>query len=186
MTERSPNSTLARRAVARALTPAVALLVLACGSAGAQSLSYTKGQNVSPAYEGWEEGPDGELYFLFGYMNRNWEETPNVPIGPNNSFSPGPADRGQPTNFLPRRNRFVFKVPVPADFGEQELVWSLKVAGEEIKAYVIRTPGATITEEELIAWSKEQLANYKYPRIVEFRDELPMTATGKILKRELR
>ncbi|PKK15019.1 long-chain fatty acid--CoA ligase [Thermomonospora sp. CIF 1] len=58
--------------------------------------------------------------------------------------------------------------------------------GEEIKAYVIRTPGATITEEELIAWSKEQLANYKYPRIVEFRDELPMTATGKILKRELR
>ncbi|MBX6768165.1 MAG: long-chain fatty acid--CoA ligase [Actinomadura rubrobrunea] len=58
--------------------------------------------------------------------------------------------------------------------------------GEEIKAYVIRTPDATLTEDELIAWSKEQLASYKYPRIVEFRDELPMTATGKILKRELR
>ena len=51
---------------------------------------------------------------------------------------------------------------------------------------MIRTPGATITEDELIAWGKEQFANYKYPRIVEFRDELPMTATGKILKRELR
>ena len=57
--------------------------------------------------------------------------------------------------------------------------------GEEIKAVVIPAPNATITEDELIAWSKEQLAAYKYPRIVEFRDELPMTATGKILKREL-
>ncbi|WP_084963225.1 long-chain-fatty-acid--CoA ligase [Thermoactinospora rubra] len=58
--------------------------------------------------------------------------------------------------------------------------------GEEVKAYVIRTPGATITEDELIAWCKENMAAYKYPRIVEFRDSLPMTATGKILKRELR
>ncbi|GAA4242819.1 long-chain fatty acid--CoA ligase [Actinomadura meridiana] len=58
--------------------------------------------------------------------------------------------------------------------------------GEEIKAYVIRTPGATVTEDDLVAWGREQFASYKYPRIVEFRDELPMTATGKILKRELR
>ncbi|GAA0840115.1 long-chain fatty acid--CoA ligase [Streptosporangium amethystogenes subsp. fukuiense] len=58
--------------------------------------------------------------------------------------------------------------------------------GEEVKAYVIRTPGATITEDELIAWGKENMAAYKYPRIIEFRDALPMTATGKILKRELR
>jgi long-chain acyl-CoA synthetase len=58
--------------------------------------------------------------------------------------------------------------------------------GEEIKAYVILNPGAKITEEELIAWAKEHMAAYKYPRIVEFRDSLPMTATGKILKRELR
>ncbi|MQY08383.1 long-chain-fatty-acid--CoA ligase [Actinomadura macrotermitis] len=58
--------------------------------------------------------------------------------------------------------------------------------GEEIKAYVIRKPGVEVTEAELVEWGKEQFANYKYPRIVEFRDELPMTATGKILKRELR
>ncbi|MGW1680791.1 long-chain-fatty-acid--CoA ligase [Saccharopolyspora sp. NPDC002376] len=57
--------------------------------------------------------------------------------------------------------------------------------GEEIKAFVIRAETAQITEAELIAWSKEQLANYKYPRAVEFVDALPMTATGKILKREL-
>jgi long-chain acyl-CoA synthetase len=58
--------------------------------------------------------------------------------------------------------------------------------GEEVKAYIIRTPGATVTEDELVAWSQEQMAAYKYPRIVEFRDALPMNATGKILKRELR
>ncbi len=57
--------------------------------------------------------------------------------------------------------------------------------GEEIKAVVIRNSGSTLTEEELVAWSKEQMANYKYPRIVQFVDALPMTATGKILKREL-
>ncbi|MFE3323735.1 long-chain fatty acid--CoA ligase [Streptomyces sp. NPDC059176] len=57
--------------------------------------------------------------------------------------------------------------------------------GEEVKAYVIRKPGATVTEEDLVAWCKRSMAGYKYPRIVEFRDALPMTATGKILKREL-
>jgi long-chain acyl-CoA synthetase len=57
--------------------------------------------------------------------------------------------------------------------------------GEEIKAVLILKPGATATPEEIVAWSKEQMAAYKYPRIVEFVDALPMTATGKILKREL-
>ena len=45
--------------------------------------------------------------------------------------------------------------------------------------------GDETTEDELVAWGKEQMAAYKYPRIVEFVDALPMTATGKILKREL-
>ena len=58
--------------------------------------------------------------------------------------------------------------------------------GEEVKAFVIRKPGAAITEEELIVWSREAMAAFKYPRVIEFRDTLPMTATGKVLKRELR
>ncbi|MCD4524159.1 long-chain fatty acid--CoA ligase [Nocardioides sp. cx-173] len=57
--------------------------------------------------------------------------------------------------------------------------------GEEIKAVVIRNDGSTLTEDELIAWCKDQMAGYKYPRQVQFVDALPMTATGKILKREL-
>ncbi len=58
--------------------------------------------------------------------------------------------------------------------------------GEEIKAFVVRRPSTTLTEVELIEWSREQVAAYKYPRYVEFRDTLPTNATGKILKRELR
>ncbi|GAB2738356.1 long-chain-fatty-acid--CoA ligase [Nocardioides pakistanensis] len=57
--------------------------------------------------------------------------------------------------------------------------------GEEIKAFVILNEGATITEDELRDWCKEQMANYKYPRHIEFAPSLPMTSTGKILKREL-
>ncbi|GHH79266.1 long-chain-fatty-acid--CoA ligase [Streptomyces sulfonofaciens] len=57
--------------------------------------------------------------------------------------------------------------------------------GEDIKAVVVPTDASRITPEELRAWAKERLAAYKYPRIVEFVDTLPMTSTGKILKREL-
>jgi len=57
--------------------------------------------------------------------------------------------------------------------------------GEEVKAFVVRAAGSAITEADLVAWGKRNMAAYKYPRIVEFRDRLPMTATGKILKREL-
>ena len=102
----------------------------------AQSLSYTSGQTVTPAYEGWEQDPDGSKYFVFGYMNKNWEEELDVPIGPANSFAPGDADRGQPTHFLPRRNRFTFRVPVPKGFSEKdELVWTLTTQGKTTKAY---------------------------------------------------
>jgi long-chain acyl-CoA synthetase len=58
--------------------------------------------------------------------------------------------------------------------------------GEEVKAFVIREPGSVLREEDLIGWSRERLAAYKYPRLVEFRDTLPMNATGKLLKRALR
>jgi len=119
----------------RALTLALSLGALA-GSATAQSLTYSRGQNVAPAFEGWEEDADGSKYFVFGYMNRNWEEEPDIPIGPDNSFNIGGDDRGQPTHFLPRRNRFVFRVPVPANFTENdELIWTLTSHGKTERAY---------------------------------------------------
>ncbi|MBM4184186.1 MAG: hypothetical protein FJ207_08140 [Gemmatimonadetes bacterium] len=112
------------------------LLASAPGVAEAQAITYTRGQPVYPAYEGWRHGEDGGYILMFGYMNQNWEQTPHVPVGPDNYFSPGPTDRGQPTLLLPRRNRFIFEVPVPASFGESdELVWTLRANGEETKAY---------------------------------------------------
>jgi long-chain acyl-CoA synthetase len=58
--------------------------------------------------------------------------------------------------------------------------------GEEVKAVIALKPGKQVTQDEIIAYCKERLAAYKYPRIVEMRESLPKTATGKILKRELR
>lgn len=58
--------------------------------------------------------------------------------------------------------------------------------GEEIKACVVKHPQDPTTEQELIDFCKEHLAAFKYPRTVEFMEALPMTSTGKILKRELR
>src|SRR5262249_1682636 len=61
------------------------------------------GQGVAPVYEGFDLNTDGSFNMWFGYMNRNYEEALDVPIGPDNSFSPGATiDRGQPTHFVPR------------------------------------------------------------------------------------
>jgi long-chain acyl-CoA synthetase len=57
--------------------------------------------------------------------------------------------------------------------------------GEEVKAFVELKPGSTASEEELIAYMKERVAAYKYPRMVEIRDQLPKGPTGKVLKKEL-
>jgi hypothetical protein len=115
-------------------------LGLAIGAASivvqAQVLTYAKGQPISAGYEGWEEDADGTKYFVFGYMNKNWEEEMDIAVGPENGFQPGPADRGQPTHFFPRRNRYVFRVPVPGQFSERdELVWTLTTHGRSSKAY---------------------------------------------------
>ena len=125
------------------------LLVVSAGShaqIGQQlgQIRYNSGQNVVPVYEGWEKNPDGTFNLVFGYMNRNYKEEPEIPIGANNSFSPGPADQGQPTHFYPRRQQFMFKVKVPADFGRKELLWTLTRNGQTEKAY-----GTLLMEEQL-------------------------------------
>jgi long-chain acyl-CoA synthetase len=58
--------------------------------------------------------------------------------------------------------------------------------GETVKIFVVVKPGETLTEEEVLAHCKERLASYKVPRLVEFRDELPKTMVGKVLRKELR
>ncbi len=58
--------------------------------------------------------------------------------------------------------------------------------GETVKAFVSLRPGCTATEAELIAFAKDRMATYKYPREVEFLEEIPKTVTGKLLRRERR
>lgn len=88
------------------------------------------GASISPAFEGWFDNDDGTHSFLIGYYSRNTEEEVDVPIGPNNRFEPGEADRGQPTHFLTRRRYGVFLVTVPATFSKEErLWWNLTVNG---------------------------------------------------------
>ena len=98
-------------------------------------VAYLRGQSVVPVYEGWEQNPDGSFNLLFGYFNRNYEEEPELPIGPSNHLEPGDADQGQPTYFYPRRSRFVFRIRVPKDFGDKEVVWTLTSNGHSERAY---------------------------------------------------
>ena len=59
-------------------------------------------------------------------------------------------------------------------------------SGEMVKAYIQLKPGETATEEEILAFCKENMAGYKRPKIVEFRETLPVSNVGKILRRVLR
>ena len=112
---------------------------------------FSGGQSVVPAYEGWIKNPDGTFTFVFGYFNRNWKEEPVIPVGPNNKLEPGPADRGQPTFFHPRRQPWVFRVTVPADWGQKELVWSLTVNGKTERAFAQLIPEEEILERTIMA-----------------------------------
>ncbi|MBT5708693.1 long-chain fatty acid--CoA ligase [bacterium] len=58
--------------------------------------------------------------------------------------------------------------------------------GEEVMAFTILKEGATVTEEQIVVWSKQEMASYKYPRVVKIVEALPLGATGKVLKKELR
>jgi hypothetical protein len=92
---------------------------------------FKSGQGIVPIYEGWERVPDGSFNMVFGYLNRNHVEELSVPIGAQNGFEPGAADRGQPTYFYPRENHFFFKVNVPKDWDrKKELVWTITANGK--------------------------------------------------------
>ena len=113
---------------------AAAALALAAAPVAAQSrdapIPHDTGQSINPVFEGWYPNDDGTFTLSFGYFNRNYETALDIPVGPHNRFEPGPADRGQPTHLLPRRQTGIFTVVVPADFSNQTLSWSLTAGGE--------------------------------------------------------
>src|SRR4030095_12521983 len=67
---------------------------------------------------------------LVCYFNRNLKQVVDIPIGPNNRIEPGGPDFGQPTHFLSRRQWGVFTIPVPKDFGDKKLVWTIVANGQ--------------------------------------------------------
>ena len=114
-----------------------ACALLLTSGLGAQ-VQYSRGQNVAPTFEGWEHNPDGTYSLVFGYLNRNFEEEVDIPLGSENSVTVGSevyGDRGQPTHFYPRRQRFLFRVVVPADWDKkQKVVWTLTSRGRTDQA----------------------------------------------------
>ena len=104
------------------------------GAASAAQDIHLTGQSIQPVYEGYEKNQDGSFTMIFGYLNRNYQEEPEIPVGVANQFSPGPEDRGQPTHFYPRRQSFQFRVTVPADWGDKKLVWTVTHSGKTATA----------------------------------------------------
>lgn len=89
-----------------------------------------EGEAVYPAFEGFGPTKDGkQQVLLLGYFNRNKAQTLDIPIGPNNRIEPGGPDRGQPTHFHLGRQYGVFGIPVPKDFGDRKLTWTLVANG---------------------------------------------------------
>ena len=86
---------------------------------------------IYPVYEGYAENGDGSHTLVFGYYNSSPKPVA-IPAGPENRFLPEPADRGQPTRFLPGRQRNVCRLIVPAGF-EGNLQWSVSFRGAETR-----------------------------------------------------
>jgi hypothetical protein len=108
------------------------------------NIRFNSGQSVVPYFEGWIRNPDGTFDLVFGYFNRNWQQEIAIPAGADNTVELGGPDAGQPTFFLPRRQRFVYRVRVPKDFGKKEVVWSLTANGRTENAF-----GSLIREQEI-------------------------------------
>jgi hypothetical protein len=108
------------------------------------------GLTVTPVYEGWYENADGTFSLSFGYYNRNVEEVVDLPHGAANRMEPADYNGTQPTRFHPRRHWGVFAVTVPADFGDQAVVWTIDFRGER---YSI--PGTLHTDWQIDALEGE-------------------------------
>jgi hypothetical protein len=123
-------------------------VLLSLEPAGAQTrFTYSKGQPLAPTFEGWMPNEDGSFTMYFGYINVNWLEEFDVPIGPDNNIEPGGPDQGQPTHFYPRRNPFLFTIRVPNDFGKKELIWTLTAHGKTERAYAALKPDYQIDKQ---------------------------------------
>jgi len=113
------------------------------------------GRPIVPVFEGWFQNPDSSYTLSFGYISMNLVEAMFIPVGPDNFVEPAQFNGGQPTYFKPihrviRRPWNSFMIRVPKDFGDQEVVWTLRDHGQSYSVpghithpgYIIETPVA--------------------------------------------
>ena len=140
---------LMRSAKSWAVFAGCVLTFVGAASLGAQ-VQYARGQNVAPVFEGWEHNPDGSYNLVFGYLNRNYEEELDIPVGSNNTVDMG-GDAGQPTHFYPRRQRFTFRVVVPKDWDKnRKVTWTLASRGRTDVAKGWLQPEWELSEDVIV------------------------------------
>jgi hypothetical protein len=114
------------------------------------------GTSITPAFEGWYHGNDGNDYALVGYFNRNTKEEFDVPVGPNNHVDPDGPDQGQPTHFLLGRQWGVFTVKMGSKGSPQSKVakvtWTLVINGQT-NSIVLHTLPDYIVEPYKSSWN---------------------------------
>ena len=90
-----------------------------------------QGESLHPAYEGWWPNPDGSFTMFFGYMNPNWEEEFDVPIGPENTIEPGGPDQGQPTHVFHTGEAMTVRLSVRAGRPTTDFVFGIAIFNPE-------------------------------------------------------
>ena len=161
------------RMVSKALRLAVLLSAIATSPMLAQqtasqlaNLRHWSGQGVAPVYEGFDLNPDGSFNMWFGYMNRNYEEEIDLPVGAANTFEPG-GDRGQPTHFTTRRHKDVFKVTVPKEFADKTLTWKLTTRGKTEQVIATLKPVWQIDRERTTRGGNSEKISSNLPPVVK-------------------
>ena len=137
------------------------------------TVRHASGQSVSPVYEGFDINADGSYNMWFGYMNRNYEEAIDLPVGTTNGFEPG-SDRGQPTHFTPRRHKDVFKVVVPKDFGDHQLVWKLTSHGQTQQVIATLKPVWQIDRQRTTRGGNSEQISSNTPPVVDVQTSDPV------------
>jgi hypothetical protein len=112
-------------------------------------------------------------------MNRNYEETIDLPVGPNNSFEPG-GDRGQPTYFLTRRHKDVFGVVVPKDFGDKKLIWTITVRGTAEKVIGTLNPVWEIDRQKTTRGGNAESVESNTPPVVKAEPAVQTVALSDV------
>src|SRR5580765_682383 len=132
------------------------------------TLRHATGQVVAPVYEVFDVNADGSFNMWFGYMNRNYEEEVDLPVGADNTFEPG-GDRGQPTHFVPRRHKDVFSVKVPKDFGDNTLIWKLNAHGQAQQVVATLKPVWQIDRLRTTRGGNSENVSSNLPPVVEVK-----------------